>query len=136
MFKVARANEDATGQAGDAGKALPYFFDQHVGETWRGKPILDHAGVIAHIDSGTTLNAKNGIVTYSFLDGPHTIGVYNNPKEGFSEPAGYSPMSPAEQAVARAIELSDTKYCSVAATVRPTAEITTSFEIIETENQQ
>ena len=36
-----------------------------------------------------------------------------------------------EQAVARAIELSDEKYCSVAATVRPTAEITTSFEIIE-----
>jgi len=36
-----------------------------------------------------------------------------------------------EQAVARAIELSDTKYCSVAATVRPTAEIQTSFEIIE-----
>jgi putative redox protein len=39
-----------------------------------------------------------------------------------------------EQAVARAIELSDTKYCSVAATVRPTAEITTSYEIIEVEN--
>lgn len=36
-----------------------------------------------------------------------------------------------EQAVARAIELSDTKYCSVAATVRPTVEITTTFEIIE-----
>lgn len=36
-----------------------------------------------------------------------------------------------EQAVAQAIELSDTKYCSVAATVRPTAEITTSYEIIE-----
>ncbi len=36
-----------------------------------------------------------------------------------------------EQAVARAIELSDTKYCSVAATVRPTAEIITSFEIVE-----
>ena len=35
------------------------------------------------------------------------------------------------QAVAQAIELSDTKYCSVAATVRPTAEITTSFEIFE-----
>ena len=34
-------------------------------------------------------------------------------------------------AVERAIELSDTKYCSVAATVRPTAEITTSYEIIE-----
>lgn len=38
-----------------------------------------------------------------------------------------------EQAVASAIELSDTKYCSVAATVRPTAKITTSFEIIEAE---
>ncbi len=37
-----------------------------------------------------------------------------------------------EKAVADAIELSDTKYCSVAATVRPTAEITTSYQIIET----
>ena len=36
-----------------------------------------------------------------------------------------------EQALAHAIELSDTKYCSVGATVRPTAEITTSFEIID-----
>ena len=36
-----------------------------------------------------------------------------------------------EQAVAQAIKLSDTKYCSVAATVRPTAEIVTSFEIVE-----
>jgi putative redox protein len=36
------------------------------------------------------------------------------------------------QAVADAIRLSDEKYCSVAATVRPTATITTSFEIIET----
>lgn len=37
-----------------------------------------------------------------------------------------------ETAVASAIELSNTKYCSVGATVMPTAEITTSFEIIET----
>jgi len=36
-----------------------------------------------------------------------------------------------EQALAHAIELSDTKYCSVAATIRPTVEITTSYEIIE-----
>ena len=36
-----------------------------------------------------------------------------------------------EDAVKHAIELSDQKYCSVAATVRPTAEITTSYEIIE-----
>jgi putative redox protein len=34
-------------------------------------------------------------------------------------------------AVAKAIELSETKYCSVAATLRPAAEIVSSFEIIE-----
>jgi putative redox protein len=39
--------------------------------------------------------------------------------------------SVSEKAVADAIELSDTKYCSVAATVRPTAQITTSYEVIE-----
>jgi putative redox protein len=35
--------------------------------------------------------------------------------------------------VGDAIHLSETKYCSVAATIRPTAEITTSFQIIEDE---
>ena len=35
------------------------------------------------------------------------------------------------KAVADAIELSDTKYCSVAATLRPGVEIQTTFEIIE-----
>lgn len=35
------------------------------------------------------------------------------------------------QAVEQAIELSETKYCSVAATLRPTVEIHSSFEIIE-----
>ena len=36
-----------------------------------------------------------------------------------------------EAAVKQAIDLSDQKYCSVAATLRPTAEIVTSFEIHE-----
>src|SRR5919107_6256564 len=36
-----------------------------------------------------------------------------------------------EKAVASAIELSETKYCSVAATLRPCVEIVTSYEIIE-----
>lgn len=36
-----------------------------------------------------------------------------------------------EKAVSDAIALSNEKYCSVAATVRPTAEIETSFEIVE-----
>jgi len=38
-----------------------------------------------------------------------------------------------EQAVAQAVELSETKYCSVAATLRGTAEIVTTYEIIEDE---
>lgn len=36
-----------------------------------------------------------------------------------------------ERSVAQAIELSEQKYCSVAATLRPTAEIVSSFEIIQ-----
>ena len=36
-----------------------------------------------------------------------------------------------EKAVAQAVELSESKYCSVAATLRPAAEIVSSFEIIE-----
>ena len=36
-----------------------------------------------------------------------------------------------DKAVADAIKLSDDIYCSVAATVKPTAEITTSYEIID-----
>ena len=35
------------------------------------------------------------------------------------------------KAVAHAIELSETKYCSVAATLRPQVELQTTFEIIE-----
>lgn len=35
-----------------------------------------------------------------------------------------------QKAAAQAIELSETKYCSVAATLRGIAEITTSFEIL------
>jgi serralysin len=65
------------------------------------KPIIDLQGVISHIDSGTSITTHNGVITYSFLDGPHTIGQYNNPHNGFSEPGGYSPLSPAEQAAAR-----------------------------------
>ncbi len=38
-----------------------------------------------------------------------------------------------EKAVEQAIQLSEEKYCSVAATLRATAEITTSFEILPLE---
>ena len=36
-----------------------------------------------------------------------------------------------QPAVAQAIQLAEEKYCSVAATVRATAQITTDFEIVE-----
>jgi putative redox protein len=36
-----------------------------------------------------------------------------------------------EKAVAQAIQLSEEKYCSVAATIRATAQITTEFEIFK-----
>lgn len=55
-------------------------------------------------------------------------------------PRGYTSMkvhhiltgrSISPKAVADAIQLSETRYCSVAATLRPTVEIQSSFEIIE-----
>lgn len=41
-----------------------------------------------------------------------------------------------EKAVADAIKLSDEKYCSVAATVQPTAKITTAYQIIEVDTAE
>ncbi len=35
------------------------------------------------------------------------------------------------QAVEQAVQLADEKYCSVAATLRPSASVTTSFEVLE-----
>jgi serralysin len=69
--------------------------------SYANKPIIGLSDIISHIDSGTSIAVKNGVITYSFLDGPHTIGQYNNPHQGFSEPGGYSALSPEEQAVAR-----------------------------------
>jgi putative redox protein len=40
-----------------------------------------------------------------------------------------------ESAVKQAIELADSKYCSVAATLRPTAEISVTFEVVDHSNQ-
>ncbi|HEX8140931.1 MAG TPA: OsmC family protein [Pyrinomonadaceae bacterium] len=40
-----------------------------------------------------------------------------------------------ERALAQAIELSETKYCSVAETLRPTVEIVSTYQIIEDEEK-
>ncbi len=42
----------------------------------------------------------------------------------------------AQDRVARAIELSETKYCSAMASLRPGTPITTSFTILETDEQK
>jgi serralysin len=99
---------NASGGAFQGGTAsgsdvAPFRLEDFTGiATWAGKPIYDHDQVIHQIDSGARVNVKNGTITYSFLDGPTTTGLYNNPNAGFGEPVGYSPMSEAEKATARA----------------------------------
>jgi len=86
------------------GSALDYNLDKlyQLGyKTYAGKPILDQAGVISHIDSGQTLKAPNGVITYTFLDLDHLTGLYNNPKYGFESGLGLSSFSDEQRAEAR-----------------------------------
>lgn len=84
--------------------ATPSAFnlDDYPSYSWAGKPILGLDGVKAHIDSGTTLKAPNGIITYSFTDLSHLTGVYNNPNFGFTAGYGFSPFSAQQRVEARA----------------------------------
>ncbi|HEY0044620.1 MAG TPA: M10 family metallopeptidase C-terminal domain-containing protein [Allosphingosinicella sp.] len=79
----------------------PFRLEDYAGlGTWAGKPIYNQQQVIGQLDGGAAIgNAKT--ITYSFLDGPTTIGVYNNPNYGFPEPGGYTPFSAIEKATAR-----------------------------------
>lgn len=84
----------------DVAGALPFLLEDYIGiATWAGKPIFNQQQVINQIDSGASFKGKT--ITFSFFEGPHTIGIYNNPTYGFPEPAGYSPMSEAERQVGR-----------------------------------
>lgn len=84
----------------ESSDALPFLLEDYAGiATYRGKPIFTQEQVIGQIDSGYQFKGKT--ITFSFLTTPTTIGIYNNPNFGFSEPGGYSPLSAAEQAVAR-----------------------------------
>jgi serralysin len=83
-----------------AADALPLRLDDLAGlASFRGKPIYDLDQVIGQIDSGASVSGKT--ITFGFLDGPHTTGLYNNPHYGFSEPEGYTPFSEAQMAAAR-----------------------------------
>ncbi|MEO7178952.1 MAG: hypothetical protein ABIW83_08915, partial [Allosphingosinicella sp.] len=83
----------------------PFRLTDYAGiATYRGKPIYNQQQVINQIDSGTRQPASNGTITFSFLDGPTAIGLYNSPKYqalGVTENFGYSELSAAEKAVAR-----------------------------------
>lgn len=72
-----------------------------LGFTYRGKPIADLDQVVEQIDSGRELNTKNGVITYTFLDKSHLVGIYNNPNNGFEAANGLSVFSEAQRAEAR-----------------------------------
>src|SRR4051812_14652542 len=75
------------------GDTVPFRLEDFAGvATWAGKPIYNHEQVIGQIDAGPKVGGGNNTITFSFLDGPTTIGVYNNPNYGFPEPGGYSPF--------------------------------------------
>lgn len=79
---------------------LPFVLENFAGvATWAGKPIYNQEQVKGQLDSGAKIDGKT--ITFTFLDGPHTVGIFNNPNYGFPEPEGYSPMSEGEKAVAR-----------------------------------
>lgn len=79
-----------------------FTLDPFAGSTWRGLPIAGLPQVIQQIDSGNMLHARNGVVTYTFLDLNHLTGVYNNPNFGFTAGLGLSPFSEVQRAEARA----------------------------------
>lgn len=94
--------------------------------------LLLALGSCTGVDVVSILKKKRQVVT------AYRIEVRGTRRE--SHPRSYERMQVhhivtgrklSEQAVAQAIELSEAKYCSVAATLRPTAAIVSSFEIIE-----
>ena len=74
-----------------------------LGFTFRGKQIADLTRVKAQIDSGEQL-ALGGktVITYTFNNLDHLVGVYNNKNFGFGAPNGFSPFSATQQTAARA----------------------------------
>lgn len=85
-------------------RALEFNLDDYAGQgvTFRGKIIADQPRIIEQIDSGRSLHAANGVVTYTFLDLGHLTGIYNNPNYGFTAGFGLSPYSDVQRTEARA----------------------------------
>lgn len=116
-----------------SGHALPMDTDSHRSSAPSPVELLLVAlGACTATDVASILAKKRQHVT------SYVVEVTGTRREDF--PRKYTAMnvhhiitgkSISPQAVAHAVELSETKYCSVAATLRPTVEIQTSFEIIE-----
>ena len=85
-----------------------FSLDPYAGYSFRDKPILDLNGVIDHLTTGQSIHAANGVITYTFLDTPTLLGLYNNPKYGFTAGVGLTPYTDAQEAAARdAVQLWD-----------------------------
>jgi putative redox protein len=94
--------------------------------------LLVALGTCTATDVASILKKKRQQVT------SYTVEISGERREEY--PRSYTSMTVhhivtgkgiSERAVAQAIELSETKYCSVAATLRPQVEIHSTFEIIE-----
>jgi serralysin len=97
---AAPAPSGASGLTAQPASAAPFLLEDFAGlATYRGKPIYTQDQVIDQIDAGVEIQGET--ITFTFLDGPTTVGIYNNPEYGFPEPDGYTPLSDAEKAVAR-----------------------------------
>lgn len=93
-------------------KPLQFSLDPYAGiATWDGKAILPLTGsnsVTSHIDTGLSIHASDGVITYTFLDKDHLTGMYNNPNFGFTASFGLSPFTADQETAARnAIHLWD-----------------------------
>lgn len=76
-----------------------FSLDPYVGYTYRGKMILNQAGIINQIDAGRAQDVSDGVITYAFFDFVHALGLNNNPS--FGEGRGYTPFSETQKDAAR-----------------------------------
>jgi serralysin len=91
-------------QVSDSGEPNDFNLDKLYDLGYRGyagKPIFDQPQIIKQIDSGNQIKASNGVITYTFLDKNHLVGLYNNPTIGFTAGAGLAPFTQEQRTEAR-----------------------------------
>ena len=80
------------------------------GEVIRGKTVYGFTGdwdptrpgdnnIVNQLSSGQLLDVSDGIITFGFFTGKHSVGLNNSP--GFGEGKGYVPFTEAQKAAAR-----------------------------------